>query len=69
MNRVKKRSRRGSGFLVLAMLSGGLMHQAFCSAIDIRHNLVAGTMDFIAGYAEDFLAALIPPPEELLGRE
>lgn len=67
MHRVKNCSKRNATFLALSVLSGGMLNQAFCSAIDIKHNITAGTMDFIAGYAEDFLAALIPSPDEIIG--
>lgn len=69
MLKSKKGSMRCAGFLTLATLCGGILNQAFCSAIDIKHNITAGTMDFIAGYAEDFLAALIPAPEEFINPE
>lgn len=55
-------------FLTLGTLCGGVANVSFCSAIDIKHNIVSGTMDFIAGYAEDFLTIVIPTPDELVGQ-
>jgi hypothetical protein len=52
--------------LLAAALAGGTMLGSACSAIDVRHNLIAGTMDFISGYTTDLLAAIVPPPEDLL---
>jgi len=66
---MKDNSRRCAGFLLLAAMAGGTLNVSFCSAIDIKHNIVSGTMDFIAGYAEDFLATLIPAPDEIIPQE
>ena len=40
-----------------------------CSVIDVKQNLAAGAMDFIAGYTTDLLTALLPAPEDLVGGE
>lgn len=67
MNRYLTTGRK-TKLAALAMLSGITLASA-CSAVDVRHNVIAGTMDFIAGYTEDLLAALFPAPDKLLGNE
>ncbi len=48
-------------------LTAGVVLSSACSATDVRHNLVAGTQSFIRDYATDFLGAVIPSPDELIG--
>lgn len=55
--------------LLAAALASGTVLGSACSVIDVRQNLIAGTMDFISGYTTDLLAAIVPPPEDLLGGE
>lgn len=69
MRKMKDNSRRCAALLALGTLASGMLNVSFCSAIDIKHNIVSGTMDFIAGYAEDFLATLIPAPDELIPQD
>jgi hypothetical protein len=38
-----------------------------CSLADVRQNLIAGALSFVEGYAADFLAALVPPAEDIVG--
>lgn len=52
----------------MAVAAGGAMVlSSACSVIDIKQNVASGTMSFIAGYTADFLAALVPSPEDLVG--
>jgi hypothetical protein len=55
-------------FRVLAVLAAGAGCASVCSAVDVKHNVLGGTMSFIRGYTDDLWAELIPPPAELLGR-
>jgi len=56
-------------FRLFAVLAAGTAYVSLCSAADIKHNIVGGTMSFIEGYTNDLWAELIPPPAELLDRE
>jgi hypothetical protein len=55
-------------FRLLAVLAAGTAYVSLCSAADVKHNIVGGTMSFIENYTDDLWAELIPPPAELLGR-
>jgi hypothetical protein len=46
--------------LVVVSLSG-------CSLGDVRDNAVAGVLGFVEDYAADLLAALVPPPGDVVG--
>ncbi len=64
MNMRKLRGRKVR--LLTAMALGGGMAFASCSAVDIRHNLVAGTQSFVQDYTADLWAALFPPADEIV---
>ena len=55
-------------FRVLAVLAAGVAYSSICSATDVKHNIVGGTMGFVAAYTDALWAELIPPPDVLLGR-
>ena len=45
----------------------GLLGLSSCTLADVRHNVISGALGFVEGYTEDLLAALITPPEDLVG--
>lgn len=53
--------------LTAVAAGGAMVLSSACSVIDIKQNVASGTMSFIAGYTADFLAALVPSPEDLVG--
>ena len=51
----------------LAILTVGVAFSSFCSAVDVRHNAVAGTMNFVKGWVGDLWGVVIPAPGDLFG--
>lgn len=51
----------------LAILTMGMTFSSLCSAVDIKHNAIAGTMGFIGGWVEDLWVEVIPVPGEIVG--
>lgn len=47
-------------------LASGMVFSS-CSMVDVRHNLVAGTMSFVKGYTTNLWEALLPAAEDLVG--
>jgi len=54
---------------LLTVLTAGTALVSLCSAVDVKHNVVAGTMSFIESYTDALWTEIIPPPSEILGRE
>jgi len=53
----------------LLAVTGGTLLGSGCSLRDVRNNVLAGTFDFVAAFTESAWEAVIPPPDELFGRE
>lgn len=51
----------------LAILTMGMTFSSFCSAVDIKHTAIAGTMDFIEGWVGDLWTVVIPAPSDFVG--
>lgn len=51
----------------LALVTAGTVYASACSAIDVRHNVVGGTMSFIKGYTTDLLFEVFPAPSDVAG--
>lgn len=57
------------GVAGLLAATGGMVLGSGCSLRDVRNNVLAGTYDFVAGFTTNAWEAVIPPPDELFGRD
>lgn len=64
---MRKNAVKKSKMAALAIMTFGMTFASFCSAVDVKHNAVSGTMDFVEGWVEDLWGAVIPAPGDLFG--
>ena len=64
MRRILGRKCRAASLAILTM---GMTFSSLCSVVDIRHNAIAGTMNFVEGWVEGLWVAVVPTPGEVVG--
>ena len=52
---------------LLVAFAGGAAYASACSAVDVRHNLIAGTQSFVKSWVTDLWEAIVPPAGDLFG--
>ena len=52
---------------LLVAFAGGAAFASACSAVDIRHNVIAGTQSFVKSWVTDLWGVLVPPADDLFG--
>lgn len=60
-----KTMRRFKTAILAGVILAGSTMAFSCSLTDIRHNIVKGTLDFVAGYTTDILTGVSPTPPDL----
>lgn len=67
MNANTTRMKRCAKVLLVCAAAGATQLSSACSLNDVGKSIIAGSLDFASDYTGEFLAALFPPAEQVVG--